>query len=97
MFTANIDNLATAIGLFQNPNDLALRKSRLLHLTLREAIFTRNLYFSMARFYGKTTLERTPKKTRLAALAFLSMDNQQSLDNLCAKQNQTNEIRHILK
>jgi hypothetical protein len=53
VFTANINNLSTAIGFFQNPNDLALRKSRLLHLAFREAIFTRNLYFSMARFYGK--------------------------------------------
>jgi hypothetical protein len=56
MLAANIDNLATAIGFFQNPNNLALRKSRLLHLALREAIFTRNLYFSMALFYGKATL-----------------------------------------
>ncbi|WP_218143796.1 hypothetical protein, partial [Desulfomicrobium apsheronum] len=31
------------------------RKSRFLHLALREAIFTRNLYFSMALFYGKVT------------------------------------------
>ena len=55
VFAANIGNLATAVSLFQNPNDLALRKSRFLHLALHEAIFTRNLYFSMVLFYGKAT------------------------------------------
>jgi hypothetical protein len=56
VFAANIDNLPTAIGFFQNPNNLALRKSRLLHFALREAIFSRNLYFLMALFYGEAAI-----------------------------------------
>ena len=34
---------------------LALRKSRFLHRALREAIFDKNLYFSMYLFYGRVT------------------------------------------
>jgi hypothetical protein len=59
VFAVNIDNLATAIGLFNNRNNLALQKLRLLHLAPHEAIFTRNFYFSMARFYRKATLLAT--------------------------------------
>ena len=57
MLAANIDNLAIAIGFFQNLNDLALRKSRLLHFALREAIFTRSSIFQWPCFTGRLHLE----------------------------------------
>ena len=54
-FAANIGNLSAAVSLFQDPNNLALRESRLLHLALREAIFARTPCFSMDPSYGKAT------------------------------------------